>query len=311
MTEAATPTIERLAAAVVSTARGVRGHALYAGWTAEGLPAAAASSQALAPPARKALAACRGARLLPRKVPFSTIVPVTYVLTGAAIDFADTPQRRAEDQISYTVLDAAGQRREVALGELGVLWAITTAREPWQDLVSGRSAEAAVSAIALYTLFAPIPGIDPQTGMAMLFDPTLPGGTNAPAFRSFVRHTIGRLLILDESLPPQARKGYMEVAGRLAGLPPRGGLLQALVWLRQTGFVEFDDAWLRGLQRTGRHAQGGLLRLLRALGMVEVSDDLLHELADVRPDYDIDRLDMDRLVDLAAEMHAAATRALR
>lgn len=304
------PLIDQLSGAVVSTARGVRGRWIFVGWTADRLPAAATALEQLSDGARQALTAGRGARLEPRKVPFATVIPVTYVMTGSAIDFADTPGRRAEDQVGYTVLDARGQRREIALGELAALGSIVSAREPWQAVQPGTNLGLAVDTVPLYTLFTTLPGIRADTGLAVLFDPTIAGSTNSPAFRSFVRHTVGRLLVLDESQPAASRKGYLDVAGRRAGKPPTGGFLQTLVWMRKMGLMDFDDPWLQKMRATGRRNQGRFIRLMRALGMVEVSDELLDELSDPRPHYDVDPLELDQMIDMAGEMYEVARRHL-
>ncbi|MCB0217391.1 MAG: hypothetical protein H6648_03740 [Caldilineae bacterium] len=304
------PLIDRLASAVVSTARGLNGRWFFVGWTAEGLPAASISVEDLSDSARRDLASFRGARLEPRKVPFATLIPVSYAMTGSAIDFSDTPDRRAEDQVGFAVVDAAGARRDLALGELALLGAIGAAREPWQSHQVATGSGLAVDAVPLYTLFTTLPGVRADTGLAMLFESTLAGGSNEPAFRSCLRNVIGRLLVLDESQAPERRKGYLQAAGRLAGVPPDSGMLGSLVWLRKAGLITFEDSWLQSMQGRGRRIKGGLIRALRGAGMVEVSDEMLAEISDTRPDYDVDRLDLRRMLDLAAAMHGVAREAL-
>lgn len=297
--------VETLAAAVMSTAAGVRGRVLFVGWSPDGLPAATGRRDALSADARRALDHYRATGLDVRRVPFGLLVPATYLVTGPVIDFADTRDRLAEDQVQLSCVDAHGERRDFAIGELGILRGIVLARQPWQAY-TGRGLDIAVSTVPLYTVFAPLPDAAGGTGLALLFQPTIDGGSNEPAFRAFVRNTIGRLLVLDESQPPASRRGYLEVAGRVAGVPPKSGLLRSLVALRRLGFVDFDDGWLRSLQHRGKKMQGGLIRALRAMGMVEVSDGLLRELEDPRPDYNVDPLDTERLVDMAEEMYGAA-----
>jgi hypothetical protein len=305
---AETGVIDLLCAAVVSTARGVRGRSIFVGWTSEGLPAASTQLTGLTDKARESLRRYRGSGLPPRRVPYAALVPVTYVLTGSAVDFADTETRRAEDQVNYTVVDAAGRRRVIALGERGVLGGIAASRDPWQSTVDGSAGigALAVDAVPLYTVFAPLPGARADTGLAMLFEPTLPGETNEPAFRSFVRNTISRLLMLDESQPVKSRKGYVEAAGKLASTPPRDSALQLLVWLRRAGLVEFSDPWLQGLRQSRRKVKGRFLKTMRSIGFVEVDDELLDELLNPRPDYDIDPLEIDQLLDLAEQMYQVA-----
>ena len=298
--------IEQLSAAVVSTARGVRGRWFFLGWTDEELPAATTKVEELSAVVRKDVAAFRGAGLSPRQVPFASIIPVSYVMTGPAIDFADTADRRAEDQVNYTVIDAAGERREIAIGELALLGAIAAARDPWQSHQTGAANELAVDAVPFYTLFANLPGVRADTGLAMLFQSTLSGKSNMPAYQSFVRQSLGRLLVLDESQSPASRKGYLEVAGKMAGVPPKSGVLQSLVWMRRAGLVSFEDSWLQGMQGRGKRMKGGLIRALRGMGMVEVSDAYLAEMSDTRPDYNVDQLDLDRMIRMADEMYKVA-----
>lgn len=302
------PTIDTLAAAVVSTAPNVQGRAMYVGWTADGLPAATGRVAQLSTPARESLHAFRASGLAVRKVPFSELVPATYVMTGSAVDFADIGGRIAEDHIRYRVIDATGESRDLPIGELSALRGIVLARHPWQA-PGGGHLELAVEAVPIFSVFAALPGADERSGLALLFQPTLPGQTNEPAFRSFVRNSLGRLLVLDESQPPGRRRGYLEVAGRVAGVLPDGGMLGTLVALRRIGFVDFEDQWLQGVRARGRRLKSGFIRALRAAGMVEVDDGLLAELADPRPDYDVDRLDTEQMIDLAEEMfHAARAR---
>ncbi len=304
-------TIERLSVAVVSMAQEKRGVWLFAGWDADGLPQSTDRLAELASEAREALELYRSSGLSPRRVPYASLTAVEYALTGPAVDFADVPPQRAEDQVRYTVVDGEGARHDLALGEMAVLGAIADARTPWQ--VAGRTSATAVAdtAVPLYTVLLPAPGQRPNRGLALLFRPTLAGSGNEAAFASFVRGTISRLLILDESQPPERRKGYLEVAGRLAGVPPTGGLAAALRLLRRLGLVSFSEEWYRQVRRQQQRSKGALVRLLRAAGLVAVSDEVLAELSNPRPDYDVEPLDIDALVKLAGEMYAVLRQSLR
>lgn len=302
--------IDSPASVATSTARNARGRSVIVGWTADGRPAAATRADGLTDNAREVIEGYRVAGLPPRRIPYSSIVPVTYVLTGPAVDFADMHGRRAEDQVRYTVTDATGERREISIGERTVLGAIAEARVPWQAARSGSMVTHTASAVPLYTVFVPMPGGSAETGLAILFEPTIAGETNEPAFRSFVRNTIGGLLILDESQPPTSRKGYLEAAGRIAGAPAAGGSTGLLKWLRRAGLVDFDDGWLQSVQLGRKKVKGQAVRLLKAIGMVEVDERTLEELTHPRPDYDIDPLDTDVLLDLAERMYAVSRKLL-
>ncbi|MFN8423081.1 MAG: hypothetical protein U0470_06710 [Anaerolineae bacterium] len=149
-------------------------------------------------------------------------MPASYLICGPVIDFADARDRVAEDQVQYTCLDATGERREYAVGELGILRGITLARQPWQAYAGG-GMDVAVSTVPLYSVIAPLPDPTGETGLAMLFEPTIPGASNEAAFRSFVRMTIGRLLVLDEpSRPPAGAATWTWRAGWPACRPRAG-----------------------------------------------------------------------------------------
>ncbi len=305
------PQIERLSAAVVTTDRRHRGKWLFVGWTTEGLPFASYHQEDLTEQARESALQFVSAGLDPRRVPYSRVRPVEYVLTGPAIDFADTPARRAEDHIRYTVTNADGERIEIALGELALLGAIVDARVPWQASSSHLGADFAVSAVPLYTVFVPPPGAPADSCVGIVFRSTFRGAGNEPAFRGFVRQTLGRLLVVDESQSRQHRKGYLLVAGRIAGIRPKGGLASTLLALRRIGLVDFSDQWIRSLGMSGQRAKAAAARMLRAVGMADVSDEALERMMDVRPDYDVDPLETEQLIALAEGMYKAARRALR
>lgn len=305
-------TIQRLATAVMSVARQTAGVWLFAGWDEAGLPMATDRLADLSAQAREELTVYQNAGLRPRRVPYVSLEAFEYVLTGPAIDFSDVGPQRAEDQVRYTVLDSSGERRELVLGEMAVLGAIRDAQAPWQ--VPARTSLTAVadSTLNLYTLIVPAPGQPADRGLALLFRPTVAAAGNEAAFASFVRGTISRLLILDESQPPGKRKGYLEVAGRLAGRPPSGGLAATLLFLRRLGLISFSDEWFRQLRYRQQVSKAALIRLLRALGLVDLSDEALQELAHPRPDYNVEPLELDGLLALAGGMYdvVAANRPL-
>jgi hypothetical protein len=297
--------IRRLAAAVASTAPRNEVPWLFVGWNAADRPMAARDPANLSADALRAFQQFRRAGLWPRQVPFASLEAVEYAFTGPAVDFADSKGQVAEDQIQYVVLDENGERREVHLGELALLEGIVQAAEPWQAALGGNSAELAQSAIRYHTVLLPHPDGPIQRGLAILFRPTLSASGNEAAFGAFVRYSLSRLLVLDESQPDGRRKGYLEAAARHAGLSPDdvSGLLQ---WLRRLGFVDFEDAWIESLQRRRAGAVVAALRVLRKMGMVDVGNDRLKEMAEARPSYDLDALDTSGLVGLAEAMYWAA-----
>ena len=283
----------------------------FVGWNTFDRPATARDVANLAEEAQHAFVLYRESGLWPRQVPFADLEAVEYVLTGPAIDFADHGSTLAQDQVQYVVLDGGGDRRDVALGELALLEGIAQARTPWQTVGKSVSAEMATSAIQYRTVFVPHPEGPAARGLALLFRPTLPESGNDAAFRSFARQTLSRLLVLDESAAVVQRKGYLEAAAQVAGAPPGGGAVGALTWLRRFGMVDFSDNWLKGWHRHRARAQMALVKILRSIGVVEISAERMAQIADARPDYRVDDLETDGLIDLAEAMFWAARTALR
>jgi hypothetical protein len=142
-----------------------------------------------------------------------------------------------------------------------------------------------------------------------MFRPTTRSSGNEAAFVSFVRQVLSRLLVLDESAPAKNRKGYLEAAARRAGLDS-GDHAGLLGWLRRIGLVDYDDDWLSQLERKETGIVVALVKALRKIGLIEVSDERMAELEDVRPVYDLDRLDAGGLVALAEAMYGAAAKAM-
>ncbi|MFQ5459948.1 MAG: hypothetical protein ACE5EL_04070, partial [Anaerolineae bacterium] len=154
----AAPTLRRLAAAVASTAADGPGGWLFVGWNEADLPIALRDPGGLGEEARRAFAMFRQSGLWPRQVAFRSLAAAEYVLTGPAVDFADQGDRMAEDRVQYVVLDEAGGRREIVLGELAVLEAMVTAREPWQSVSRLAGPDFARAAAPFHTLITPLPG---------------------------------------------------------------------------------------------------------------------------------------------------------
>jgi hypothetical protein len=298
--------IDLLAAAAASTA-GDGDDWILAGWTEDGSPLATTDVRDLSAGAAAAFLGFRESGLWPRQVPYGAVEAVEYAMTGPAVDFADHAGQVAQDQVQLAVLDQTGDRAEHNFGELALLEAIVQARDPWQAALPGSSAELARAAAPFFTLFVAHPRGGAGRGMAILFRPTTSRSGNEAAFAAFVRQATSRLLVLDESQPPGMRKGYLQAAARSAGVHA-GDERGLLAWLRKIGVVDYDD---EGIARKEAGLLVSLLRALRKIGLVEVSDERLEEIEDVRPVYDLDRLDTAGLVSLAEAMYRAAARVVR
>ena len=271
----------------------------FVGWTAGGLPAVARDSRALSAEARESVVAYQASRLNYRAVPYADLVPVEFSSAGAAVDFPDVGRTRAEDLVPLEFVGAAGTAFDVPLGELALLEAIVDAAVPWQLVPDAAQAQAAVAPRPMYTLFLPL---DATRAYAVLFRPALPGESNQATFRAFVRSMISKLLVIDESQPPRNQKGYVQAAARLTAPPPHGLLSQ---------LVALDEPTRQSLASAGRQARVDLLKTLRALALVEISDaqlEVIEHNADVY--YDIGELSLEQLLKLAAQMLTAAKQAL-
>lgn len=271
----------------------------FAGWTAGSLPAVVRDPHALSAEARESVLAYQASRLDFRTVPYAGLVPVEFGSAGAAVDFPDVGRTRAEDLVPLEVVGAAGTAFSLPLGELALLAAIVDAAVPWQLVPGAARAQAAVAPRSMYTLFLPL---DATRAYAVLFKPALPGESNEATFRAFVRSMISKLLVIDESQRPRNQKGYVQAAARLTAPPPRGLLSQ---------LVALDEPTRQSLASAGRQTRVDLLKTLRALALVEISDaqlEVIEHNADVY--YDIGELSLEQLLKLAAQMWTAAKQAL-
>lgn len=272
----------------------------FVGWTAGGLPAVVRDPHALSAEARESVLAYQASRLDFRTVPYAGLVPVEFGSAGAAVDFPDVGRTRAEDLVPLEVVGAAGTAFSLPLGELALLAAIVDAAVPWQLVPGAAQAQAAVAPRPMYTLFLPL---DATRAYAVLFKPALPGESNQATFRAFVKSVISKLLVIDESQSPANQKGYVQAAARIAE-PQHDGPLSQLIAL--------DDVTRQTLARTGRTTLVNLLRALRGLDLIAISDrqlEIIQHNADAY--YDIGGLSLSQLLDLAGQMAAAARQALR
>ncbi len=295
-------TISQLSCVVhPASARGV----YFIGWNRAGLPVVTADSNQLSEEAKKSVIENQKAGLPIREVPFRRIEAKAFSYVGKPIDYMDQGNIVVEDLLTYGLVDKDGKQSEETFGELTILQGLTEASVFWQD--SGRSSldDETRSAKRMYTLF-----IQPNDGStddayAILFKPTLPGESNENDFRLFIRQTIGKLLVLDESQEPAHRKGYIEAAAAFTGYTKGNpvGLLHL--------FYNFSDDELDKIAKAKQGISTGLLKVARGLGLYNISDDELSLMKDQRPYYDVDTLDLNKLFSLVIAMRDTAYRHIR
>lgn len=290
--------------------RAKRGAMLFVGWTKDGRPSITRELNDLDENAKESLEAFKMSGLPIRKISSTELIPVEYSFTGPAIDFKDKSDTKAEDLITFGVIDEEGETKRISIGERRILNAIVNSNSPWQNISSTKLGDFAVEARSMYTLV--IPSHEDEDDLAILFNPTLEGESNEATFKSFIRQTIGRLLVLDESQKPGERKGYLQAAAQFAGEKSKSmNSLDMFLKLRNMGLIDFRDEWLDGLQQSGRNIAAGGLKFARALGLVDFSDETLERFKDPLPYYDVDKLDVDKLIKLAEKMYHIANRAIK
>jgi hypothetical protein len=295
---------------LLAKAKRSKGHeSVMVGWTKDGRPSIVRSEDQLSDMAKESLDAYKMSGLPIKEVASSNLIPLEYAFTGPAVDFKDKGDKKAEDLITFGVIDQNGETKKISIGERRILEAITNSNNPWQDIASTRLGEVSVEAKPMYTLF--LPSQESEEYLVILFKPTISGESNEATFKSFIRQTIGRLLVLDESQEPNKRKGYLKAAAALAGVKSKSGnALDMFFKLRQLGLVDFRDEWLEGMKQRGRNITVGGLRLARTLGLVDFDDETLERYKDPLPYYDVDSLDIDKLIRLASRMYTVAREAI-
>jgi hypothetical protein len=290
-----------------------RGELVFIGWTKSGKPLVSEEMSDLDKNAMESLEAFEMSGLPTRKIYSPKVTPLEYSFTGPAVDFKDKGNKKAEDLITYGVVNENGENKKISLGERAVLSAIAASNNPWQNISSTKMGDVAIEASPMYTLI--ISSKDKKRekdDVAILFKPTLAGESNEATFKAFIRNTIGRLLVLDESQSSGSRKGYLRAAAQFAGEKSKSmNTLDMFLKLRKMGLIDFRDEWLDGMKQKGRNITAGGLKFARALGLVEFSDETLDRFKDPLPYYDVDALDIDTLIELAEKMYHIADRAIR
>jgi len=274
---------------------GRRSNLVYIGWTndSDSRPIVVTDEKRLSEEALKSIDSFRKSRLPIKSVDFSALTAVEFSLTGEPVDFKDTERHKAEDLVCYSVRTSEGQQ-SISLGELAVLKAIVEARQdPWQDMGFSRFTES-VTAKTMYTIFVPTNENPYNSGMAIIFRPSIEGESNEIAFQLFVRQTLGKLLLLDEMQQPEKRKGYIAEAARISGVESEGLLSDMLLAL---GVVEYDKQGPNSSQLARRRIRTRLASLF--FENVDPTGKIISDPGDY---YDIENLDLQVLFNLAEKM---------
>ena len=220
-----------------------------------------------------------------------------YSSMGKAIDYPATK----EDVITVNARNEAGEVVSLNIGEGTILKAIEWSLDPdhvWNSVAetSSRDDGSGVSSTAqLYTLIFQDNRTQSGAVCALLFKPLRKGDSNENDFIKFTKAVVKQLLIIDESQPSEGRKGYISVAARAS----KGGYKTGLA---DIFFDTTDAATVTALS----NAKAGGLKLLQVLGIAEVSDELISEVRDPLPSYNVNSLDLKGLSDLISAMKELA-----
>ncbi len=287
---------------------------IYIGWTEDGRPIATSHATQLSEAARTSVELFgQSTSDFARNVDYSTIDPANFVMVGAMVDFQDDPAtgKVAEDFLRVSVSREAGKANpgEIRIGERALLKAILDARNPYQDVGKAAIGEVAQSAMHMYTLLIPIEGDqEAESAHALLFQAE-ENFSNEAAFAYFMREVIARLLMLDETSISQGKhaKGYVEAAASIAGVDEASTVGQIFSGLRKAGFVDFDDQWLKGLDKGVRRVGVRAIRLAAAFGFVNIEDErVLQEIETPLPNYEISNGDLNQLFEIIEKFDKVA-----
>lgn len=216
---------------------------------------------------------------------------------GKGIDYPGS----VEDVIPVNVRDENGELRTLNLGEgailKGIEWALFASRNEdhaWNsiigmDLINDGSGVS--STIPIYTVMFQDSRVENGALCALLFRPIISGASNESSVFRFAKAVIKQLLVIDESQPPKGRKGYIMMAARATKGGYKTGLADVILDMNDQATQE----------AVGKFKASGL-KLLRTLGIAEVSDELIKEVSDPLPNYNVDSLDRKGLCDLASAM---------
>lgn len=278
-----------------------RSELVFVGWTSFGNPIAGNGSDILSLSARRDYQSFEDSSLEPKRIPYSDIFPVDYSCVGTAIDFKDTEEQKAEDQVILSI-KRAEDAQEIQVTERVILKAIVDAREePWQEINhSGSIGEMVIVPREMYTLFLPTKRGE-KSGLAVLFKPSTSGESNRAVFKVFVQEVLTRLLVLDEGQrTKKSRKGYLEAVSEVTKGKRRIGLVQKVLrGLQDGGFIDIKE-------ETIVNPKGGLVAAIlekaRDYFDIDITDADIEMVRNPIPDYDLKSFDLRRLFGLAEKM---------
>lgn len=267
---------------------------IHIGWTQSGIPT---TSALLSPSAEADFESAKQSGASFPNLTSGSVACFEYSSLGDATDYPGSK----EDVLAVNAKDENGRSTTLNIGEGTILRAIQWSLKEeniWNsisgiNLVSDGSGVNTV--VQMYTLLFQDNRVLNGAVCALLFKPLTNGRSNQSTFLKFIKGVINQLLIIDESQPPKTRKGYIQVASKAS----RSG--------SKTGFADlfFDTSDAATQEAVGNIKANGL-KLLQTLGIAEVPDEVINEIKNPLPTYNVDKLDIDGLIDLVSAMKELA-----
>jgi len=299
-TEALSPKDKISQICLVAATRLSRTGKVYLGLTQGDIPVCTTSPSDLTPTILKGIEIYEdGSKKLPnlnlRTLP--TPIKVNYV--GAIANFEDTPDNVSEDIVNISVTDSDGSRRTLKIGELAILKAITASKNPWQMMPEVSAMDSVVSAKLMYTIFVDKDDLGTEADMALILKSRTPNDSNEDAYRRFIIDVITKLVSNDENQVETSIRGYKKAIEKKGESKSHKGFLSYFIETPENEPSVEDKLYATGA------------RILRAVGLAEISDETLEELEQGPRDITLDNMTTEQLLDTAARIYETAYRALR
>lgn len=263
---------------------------IFIGWGKDELPLA--SSTNISEEAKADFQSARASGAKFPSIPTESINCFEYASLGNATDYPG----QKEDCINIRAKDESGKSVNLQLGEStilrGLAWTLDSENR-WNSLSGAElfsDKTGVTSPVPLYTVFFQDQRVLSGHVCALLFKPLTLGLSNEDTVLRLTRGVIRQLLIIDESQPPNDRKGYINAAAMASkGNTPRLASL----------FFDMKDQ--HTAQKVSNLKAGGI-KLLQTLGIAEVSDEVINAIKDPLPNYNIEGMSVKDLADLTAAM---------
>lgn len=287
---------------LVAATRYSRSGKVYLGLTSEDLPVCTTSPDDLTSNTLRSIEIYEdGSKKIPNLNLSGLPTPVKVNYVGAIMDFEDTGDSISEDIVNISITDEKGSRRPLKIGELALLKAISSSSNPWQMIPEISASDSKVSTKLMYTIFVEKDDLGTDRDIALILKSSLPNDTNEIAFRSFVKDVLNKLLKNDDDQPEGRKRGYREILDNKSQPESEGGILGWFISADPKGPSVENQLYAKGA------------RILRAVGLAEISDETLQALEEpTQVDTgDLDELSTEKLLKVATAFYEKAYHALR